>query len=64
MKPGEPGAPRRFIVLSRDITARRRAETDLLRRSEELARRNEELERFNHAVVDRELKMEIGRAHV
>ena len=57
MKPGEPSAPRRFIVLSRDITARRRAETDLLRRSEELARRNEELERFNHAVVDRELKM-------
>lgn len=40
----------RFIVLSRDITARRAAEA-------ELHHRNEELERFNRAATDREIRM-------
>ncbi|NTU60359.1 MAG: PAS domain-containing protein [Deltaproteobacteria bacterium] len=45
-----PGAPQRFIMLSRDITARKAAE-------EELKERNAELERFNRATVGRELDM-------
>lgn len=50
------GAPQ-FIMLSRDVTARKTVEQDLLRQTEELARRNEELERFNRATVGRELDM-------
>lgn len=40
----------RFILLSRDITARRAAEA-------ELRQRNAELERFNRAAIDREQRM-------
>jgi len=43
-------SPARFVVLSRDITARKDTE-------EELKRRNAELERFNRATVGRELDM-------
>ncbi len=44
------GQPDHFIVLSRDITERHDAET-------ELRARNDELERFNRATVGRELDM-------
>ncbi len=46
----EAGATRQFIVLSRDITARKAAE-------DELIRNNLELQRFNRATVGRELDM-------
>lgn len=46
-----------FIMLARDVTARRNAERDLVRQAAELARHNEELERFNRATVGRELDM-------
>ncbi|NOS89828.1 MAG: PAS domain-containing protein [Methylococcaceae bacterium] len=46
-----------FIVLSRDITERKVAETALLQQTQELAERNVELERFNRMMVGRELKM-------
>jgi len=49
-KPVGAGQAERFIVLSRDITARRIAE-------EQLRQRNEELERFNRATVGREIDM-------
>lgn len=49
-KEGAPGELQHFIVLSRDITERQRAEA-------ELQTRNEELERFNRATVGRELDM-------
>jgi PAS domain S-box-containing protein len=41
----------------RDITERRRAEEEIVRRSKELKSANEELVRFNRAMVDRELRM-------
>jgi PAS domain S-box-containing protein len=46
----DSGSGQRFIVLSRDITARKMAE-------DELRRNNEELQRFNRATVGRELDM-------
>jgi PAS domain S-box-containing protein len=49
-KKGDSGQHLHFIVLSRDITARKVAE-------EELRQRNEELERFNRVTVGRELDM-------
>lgn len=49
-KPVAEGQADRFIVLSRDITTRMSAET-------ELRRRNVELERFNRAATERELRM-------
>jgi PAS domain S-box-containing protein len=49
-KPVAEGQGERFIVLSRDITARRTAE-------DQLRQRNEELERFNRATVGREIDM-------
>ena len=49
-KPVGAGQAERFIVLSRDITARRIAE-------EQLRQRNAELERFNRATVGREIDM-------
>lgn len=49
-KPVVEGQARRFVVLSRDITARRNVE-------EQLRQRNEELERFNRATVGREIDM-------
>lgn len=49
-KPVVAGQAERFVVLSRDITARRNAE-------EQLRKRNEELERFNRATVGREIDM-------
>jgi two-component system CheB/CheR fusion protein len=41
----------------RDITERRRAEEEVLRRAEELRVKNDELVHFNRAAVDRELRM-------
>lgn len=49
-KPTQAGEGVRFIVLSRDITARHQAEA-------ELRQRNHELERFNRAATERELRM-------
>ncbi len=49
-KPVAEGLGERFVVLSRDITARRTAE-------DQLRQRNEELERFNRATVGREIDM-------
>ncbi len=49
-KPVVHGQGERFIVLSRDVTARQLAE-------EELRQRNEELERFNRAATQREVRM-------
>lgn len=49
-KPAAHGQEDRFIVLSRDITARVDTET-------ELRQRNQELERFNRAATQRELRM-------
>lgn len=49
-KAAQPGAVDRFVVLSRDITARHEAQA-------ELRQRNQELERFNHAATERELRM-------
>ncbi|MBL8363456.1 MAG: PAS domain-containing protein [Rubrivivax sp.] len=49
-RPVVPGQGERFVVLSRDITARKAAE-------EELWQRNEELERFNRAATEREQRM-------
>lgn len=49
-KPRVTGQGERFIVLSRDITARMSAEA-------ELRQRNQELERFNRAATERELRM-------
>lgn len=49
-KPALAGQGERFVVLSRDITARRAAEA-------ELRERNRELERFNRAATERELRM-------
>lgn len=49
-RPVAQGQGDRFIVLSRDITARKAAE-------EELRQRNEELERFNRAATEREVRM-------
>lgn len=49
--------PRRFVVLARDVTARRAAEQALQEQADELRRRNDELERFNRAMVGRELEM-------
>ncbi len=46
----EAGATRQFIVLSRDITARKASE-------DELIRNNLELQRFNRATIGRELDM-------
>jgi len=51
------GARPHFIMLSRDITARKRAEEALRLQSSEATTRNRELERFNRAMVDRELMM-------
>jgi len=49
-KQAAEGPHEHFIVLSRDITARKLSE-------DELRGRNEELERFNHASIGRELDM-------
>lgn len=49
-KPTPAGQPQRFVVVSRDITARKRVE-------EQLRQRNEELERFHRATVGREMDM-------
>ncbi|MCM8611426.1 PAS domain-containing protein [Accumulibacter sp.] len=49
-KPMVSGQGERFIVLSRDITARKLAE-------DQLRQRNAELERFNRATIGRELDM-------
>lgn len=49
-KPEVAGQSRRFVVLSRDISARQATE-------EQLRQRNEELERFHRATVDREIDM-------
>lgn len=49
-KPMVAGQGERFIVLSRDITARQSAQA-------ELRQRNQELERFNRAATERELRM-------
>lgn len=49
-KPATPGQPARFLALSRDVTERLAAAT-------ELQRRNDELEHFNRVAVDRELRM-------
>jgi PAS domain S-box-containing protein len=49
-KPAVSGQPDRFLVLSRDVTARVVAEA-------ELRRRYDELEHFNRVAVDRELRM-------
>lgn len=56
-KPGKPGELQRFVVLSRDVSARKADEEALRRQTEELTRRNAELERFNRATVGRELDM-------
>lgn len=45
------------LVVCQDITERKRAEEETRRHAEELRARNEELARFNHAAVDRELRM-------
>lgn len=49
-KPAVTGKGERYIVLSRDVTARKTAE-------EQLRQRNADLERFNRAVIGRELDM-------
>ena len=49
-KPTAAGQGERFIVLSRDVTARKSAEA-------ELRQRNQELERFNRVATERELRM-------
>lgn len=49
-KPVQAGQADRFIVLSRDITARHAAQVELLQR-------NQELEHFNRAAAERELRM-------
>jgi PAS domain S-box-containing protein len=49
-KPVLAGQGERFIVLSRDITARQSAEA-------QLRQRNQELERFNRAAIEREMRM-------
>lgn len=49
-KPAVAGQGDRFIVLSRDITSRKAVEA-------ELRQRNDELERFNHAAIEREVRM-------
>lgn len=49
-RPAVQGHADRFIVLSRDITARKSVE-------EQLRQRNEELEHFNRAATEREVRM-------
>jgi PAS domain S-box-containing protein len=56
-KAGPEGRPLSFVVLSRDITARKEGEAELQRQAEELRVRNDELERFNRATIGRELDM-------
>ena len=51
-------AGKRHVILAlSNITARKQAEAEILRRAEELKTVNEELERFNRAMVDREIRM-------
>lgn len=49
-KASAPGTLERFVVLSRDISARKAVER-------EIRQRNDELERFNRAATERELRM-------
>jgi PAS domain S-box-containing protein len=56
-KPMVAGQQERFIVLSRDITARKAAEA-------KLRQRNQELEHFNRAATERELRMVALKAEV
>ena len=51
-------AGKRHVILAlSNITARKQAEAEILRRADELKIVNEELERFNRAMVDREIRM-------
>jgi len=52
-----PGAPERFVVLSRDVTDRKVGLDALRRQADEMVSRNDELERFNRAMIGRELDM-------
>ncbi|GAB6140719.1 hypothetical protein JCM14076_14480 [Methylosoma difficile] len=51
------GLPQHFIVLSRDITERRKTELALRQQTQQLAENNAELHRFNQAMIGRELNM-------
>lgn len=56
-KPGGPGDPERFLVLSRDVTDRKAALDALRSQADDMVSRNEELERFNRVMIGRELYM-------